>query len=172
MTSKAKWATPDRQTCLVNLFLRSQGFCVYGHRPCSIPEHHYEIYAEILIRDWIADDKAQALAQWQAERKALHATNDRRYPVAGQFSGVAKDVFYDRQPEYYLVALGMSGLTLKPFAKVRIASSYMSLHVEIDLSHFLKGTSKNEKRKALRYGKVTETIRVKVNEAVRHYLSH
>ena len=29
-----KWATPDRKNSLVELFLSSGGFCVYGHKPC------------------------------------------------------------------------------------------------------------------------------------------
>ena len=49
------------------------------------------------------------------------------------------DIFHDKQPLYYLEALGISGLKLQPFAKVKIASSYMRLY--IDLGNSLRGNS-------------------------------
>jgi hypothetical protein len=53
-----KWATPLRQSLLVDIFNRSGGFCVYGESPCTNPEsHHYENYIIGLIKDWIADDR-------------------------------------------------------------------------------------------------------------------
>ena len=165
---KPKWATPSRQAHLVKLFLRSQGFCVFGHKPCSIPEHHYEVFIEHLIEDWQADDRAQSKAEWEAERKALHSLGERRYPLRGQFSTVGKDIFFGNQPQFYIEDIGISGLTFKPFAKVRLASSYMRLHIYLDDS--LKNTSKNARRKALRYGKLSATAYEVIKLAVRHYL--
>jgi len=168
-----KWATPSRQNHLVSIFLRSRGFCVYGHPHCLIPEHHYEIYIEGLIGDWKADDKSQLSADWLEELKRLHSLAERRYPLRGQFSSIAKDIFFSQQPLYYLVGLGISGLTYKPFAKVRLASSYVNLFV--DLGDTLKGVSKTKRRKAIRYGtplplekqrEVEQVCRL----AVRHYL--
>jgi hypothetical protein len=109
MSQQPKWATPDRKSCLVRLFVQSRGFCVFGHKDCLIPEHHYELYAEVLIKDWIADDKTEKQAEWQFERQLLHQTNDRRYPLGGQFSAVSQDIFYSSQPPYYTIGLGMSG---------------------------------------------------------------
>jgi len=68
----------------------------------------------------------------------------------------------------------MNGLTCKPFAKVKIASSYY--HLYIDLGDCLKSISKNRKRKAIRYHKplpqsVDELINDKIANAVKHYLS-
>ena len=167
-----KWATPDRQAHLVRLFLESGGFCVYGHRPCPYPEHHYELFIESLIKDWIADDRAQSQAELEAERRQIHSLGERRYPLKGQFNTIAKDIFYAEQPQHYLEGLGISGLTFKPFAKVRIASSYMRLFVELGDS--LKGISKAKRRKAIRYGKalppqVQRRIEQLCNLAVRHY---
>ncbi len=173
MANKPKWATPTRQTCLVKVFVRSRGFCVFGHPKCLIPEHHYELYIEALIADWIAGDRTQSLAEWQAEYKARHSTNDRRYPLHGQFSGVSQDVFFDKQPAFFIEGLGVSGLTYKPFAKLRLASSFMRLHV--DLADTLKPVSKNKKRKALRYGKIPNELQDKIHNAcwlaVKHYLN-
>jgi len=166
--ARPKWATPDRQAHLVSLFHRSRGFCVYGHKNCLVPEHHYEIFIEDLIGDWVSDDRAQRLAEWQAERKAIHSLGERRLPLRGQFSAIGKDVFYGNQPQFYLLELGMSGLTYKPFARVRLASSFMHLHV--NLGDTLKKVSKNKRRKAIRYGKIDRQIQELCKSAVKDYL--
>ena len=169
-----KWVTPTRQNHLVSIFLRSRGFCVFGHPHCLIPEHYYEVYIEDLIADWKSDDRQQDTALWQAERKRLHSLAERSYPIRGQFSSIAKDIFFTEQPLYYLLGLGISGLTFKPFARVRLSSSYA--HLFIDLGDSLKNISKNKRRKAIRYGKalpiekqreVEQVIRL----AVKHYLN-
>ncbi len=170
-----KWLTPNRKAHLIDLFVRSKGFCVFGHQNCLIPQHHFEVFIEALIHDWIADDRAYARSLWQAERQRLHYLNERRLPVRGQFSGIGKDIFYSIQPLFYLDGLSISGITLKPFAKVRLASSYLYLYV--DLGDSLKPASKNVRRKAVRYGRpLPDTIQARVHfrclEAVRHYLSH
>jgi hypothetical protein len=231
-----KWITPERQAELVELFAKSQGFCVYvnkpcqgewerrsfvacawgnvcanpvpdgkpcryapeqgkphlpcnaihlnkirwhcayGEYPCSKPHDcHYELYASRLIREWVQDDRAQAEEEWQEERKRLHDLGERRTPVRGQFNGIGRDIFHSRQPSYYLEGLGISGLTFKPFAKVKVANSFMRLHVNI--GDALKAVSKSQRRKAIRYGKpLPKDVTGKVNElcsqAVRHYLNH
>ncbi len=173
MARQPKWATQVRKTRLVRIFTDSRGFCVFGHPKCTIPEHHYEIFIEGLIADWKADDRTQAQAEWQAEYKVRHSTNDRRYPLHGRFSAVSQDVFYDQQPEFFLEGLGVSGLNFKPFAKLRLASSFMRLHV--DLGDTLKGLSKSQRRKAIRYGKIPKEIHDKIHDAcwlaVKHYLN-
>ncbi len=175
MATFPKWSTPDRKAYLVKLFLDSGGFCIYGHRNCSIPKHHYEVYIEGLIDDWKADDREQAKLDWIEESKVIHSLGERRYPVTGRFNNISMDIFHDKQPLYYLEALGISGLKLLPFARVKIASSYMRLY--IDLGDTLRGTSKNKRRKAIRYGKelpksIQERIGEKVRLAVRDYINH
>jgi hypothetical protein len=171
----AKWITPSRQHHLVAIFLKSRGFCVFGHKPCLIPEHHYSIFIEYLIADWKADDKAQDKALWEAERKALHSLGERRFPLRGQFSNISKDIFFDQQPLFYVLGMGVSGLTYKPFAKVRLSSSYVYLYV--DLTNTLKGVGKAKRRKAIRYGKALPIEKQREVEqlcrlAVKHYLDH
>jgi len=173
--AQPKWATPERQAHLVSIFLRSRGFCVFGHKACRIPEHYYENFIEGLIADWIADDKAQRQADWREERKRLHSLAERREPLRGQFNNIGKDIFYAKQPQFYLLGLGISGLTFKPFAQVRIASSYVSLYV--DLSDSLMSISKARRRKFVRYGKpIPLELQGKINQtcklAVQHYLEH
>jgi len=175
MATLPKWSTPDRQAYLVKLFLDSGGFCIFGHKPCSVPEHHYSIYIEGVIDYWKAEDREQAKLDWLAEQEALHSLGERRYPITGRFNNISMDIFFDKQPLYYLEGLGMSGLKLQPFAKVKLASSYMRLY--IDLGNSLRGTSKNKRRKAIRYGKplpkeVEAIVREQVWLAVRDYLNH
>jgi len=175
MTTQPKWSSPLRKAHLVKLFLDSGGFCIFGHKDCSIPEHHYELYIESLIDSWKAEDREQARLDWIQERKAIHSLGERKYPITGRFNNISMDIFHDRQPLYYLEALGIDGLKLQPFARVKIASSYMRLYVS--LGNSLRGTSKNQRRKAIRYGKqlpksIQERIAEQVGLAVRHYLNH
>ena len=175
MTTQPKWSTLDRKAHLVKLFLDSSGFCIYGHKACSIPEHHYEVYIEALIDNWQAEDREQARLDWEAESKALHSLGERSYPIAGRFNNISMDIFFAQQPLYYLEGLGIDGLKLQPFARVKLASSYMRLYVS--LGDNLRGTSKNKRRKAIRYGKelpksIQERIAEKVSLAVRDYLNH
>ena len=177
MSNYPKWvvSNPNRQTKLIELFLRSKGFCVFGHKNCLIPEHHYEVFIEGLIKDWIADDRSQAIAEAKAEGKSLHNLGERLSPLRGKFSSISKDIFYEHRPLFYLEGLGISGLTFKPIAKVKLSSSYMRLYVELGDS--LQPLSKNKKRKALRYGKpLPQTIQEQVNDicnlAIRHYLNN
>lgn len=175
MATLPKWSTPNRQVLLVKLFLDSGGFCIFGHTNCPIPEHHYEVFIEGLIDGWKAEDREQANLEWKAEQKAIHSLGERKYPIRGRFSAVSRDIFFNTQPLFYLEALGMSGLKLQPFAKVKLASSYF--HLYIDLGDSLKGTSKNRRRKAIRYGKplpleVEARVKELVTLAVKDYLNH
>jgi len=172
--SLPKWATLDRRNVLVQMFLSSGGFCVYGHKKCLIPEHHYHLYTELLIKDWKQVDRELATALWEAERKALHSLGERSYPVRGQFSAISRDIFASNQPLYYFDGQAVSGLTFTPFIRVRISSSYIRLYV--DLGEALRQVSKSKRRKATRYGKALPeptkvAIRRKVLEAVKDYLA-
>ena len=173
--SLSKWATPDRKNALIQLFLSSRGFCVFGHKYCPYPEHHYENFIEDLISDWKQSDREFRQALWEAELKAMHSLGERRYPIRGQFSAISRDIFIENQPLYYFEGKAVSGLTMKPFVKVRIASSYVRLY--IDLGEPLREVSKSKRRKAVRYGtplphRTEEHIRRIILEAVRHYLAY
>lgn len=170
-----KWVTPDRQLHLVKLFIRSRGFCIYGHKDCLIPEHYYEIFIEGLISDWKVSDREQDTAEWKAEQRRLHSLAERQYPLRGTFSAISKEIFFASQPQYYTIGLGINALTFKPFALIRLASSFVCLFVEIGDS--LKGLSKSQRRKAIRYGKPLplehqKEITTLCRYAVRHYLEH
>lgn len=167
------WVTPDRQHHLVKLFIQSKGFCVFGHKDCLIPEHHYQIFIEYLIADWKASDSEQRRALWLLEQRQMHSLAERSYPIRGVFNTISQDIFFSNQPSYYIQGLGISGLTFKPFAKIRMASSFVVLF--IDLGDSLKTISKAKRRKAIRYGKplpleIERGINSLCRLAVRHYL--
>ena len=133
----------------------------------------YELKSEDLIKYWIGDDRERERYEWELESKALHRTNNRTLPLHGQFSGVSRDIYHDSQPLFYLERMGISGLTFKPFAKLRLASSGTRLYV--DISDVLKPLSKNARRKAVRYGKSTNALQNDIAstcyKAVKHYLN-
>ncbi len=163
--------------------------CAYGDYPCYSASYYdneklltfgikgecqYPEYVSRLIREWSNDNRSQTNAKWQRERQALHSFGEQREPIRGRFSGLTREIVLDNQPAYYLEGLGISGLTFKPFAKIRVSSSYM--HLFVDIRNVLKPVSKNRKRKALRYGKqlpanVQDGIDLECNKAVRHYLN-
>ncbi len=170
-----KWATPERKAKLVELFTRSGGFCIFGEPHCTIQEHHYELFIEGLISDWKADDSEARRLEYRLESIRLHSLGEPSQPVRGRFSAISKDIWKSSQPLYYIEGLGISGLTLLPFVRVRLSSSYMRLYV--NLGEALRGVSKSKKRKAMRYGKPLPTkIEQAVNELVRRsvsdYLAH
>jgi hypothetical protein len=171
--NQPKWSTPNRKQALVALFEKSRGFCVFGHKECQIPEHHYLLFIDDLIRDWQAQDRSQLAATWQADREAMHSLGEHHAPINGRFNNISRDIFNDSQPLYYLETIGFDGLHLKPFARVKIGSSWVRLYVTLDS---LNERSKHAKRKAVRHGKVTLSLQnqiiARVSEAVKHYLDN
>ena len=171
-----KWLTADRKSCMIALFERSQGFCIFGEKPCTNPElHHYGYFVEDLIKDWKADDRAAIEALWKAESLAIHKLGERRYPVRGRFSNISKDIYFAEQPQFYVTGLSISGLTFEPFASVRLSSSY--IHLFVSLGDTLKTLSKNKRRKAIRYSKalpkdIEDNVNAIIRQAVRHYIDH
>lgn len=141
-----KWATPERRAYLVELFHRGNGFCVYGHKPCPNPDHHYETYIEMIIGYWKEDDRSERVELLRLEQKILHWMPDQR-GWGRRFDPVARERFFENQPPYYLEGIGISGLTFKPIAEVRVPSTYIRLFVDVPKSKL----SKNQRRKAKRY---------------------
>ena len=172
-----KWATLDRRNVLASIL--TDYLAIRGWQLDLITGECYNLAYEARIKPIIADwkrlDKEQDRADWEAERKALHSLGERTYPVRGQFSAVSRDIYASNQPLYYLEGQAVSGITLTPFVRVRIASSYIRLYV--DLGEALRQVSKSQRRKAIRYGKpLPPSTRVaimrKVMGAVKDYYSH
>ena len=174
MGHKLKWVSPHRKAYLARLMAEYLALKGWQLDLLSGEFYHpvYEARIRLIIADWIAEDRAEAQAEWQAEQRAIHNLAERG-PLRGEFNATGRDVFYAEQPLYYQLGLGISGLTFRPFAKVRLSSTFTGLHVE--LGDILHGVSKSRRRKAIRYGKpltrkVQGEIDAKCNKAVRHYL--
>ena len=128
---------------------------------------------EAIISDWKAEDREAARLEWKRVQREIHSLGETRTPIRGRFSNIARDIWADKQPLFYLEAMGMDALKLRPFARVKVASSYFRLYV--DLGDSLRPVSKNRKRKAIRYGKplppsVDQAIAQKIGRAVQDYL--
>ncbi|MBI2858069.1 MAG: hypothetical protein HYX90_03225 [Chloroflexi bacterium] len=104
-----------------------------------------------LIDDWVAEDREQRAVERLEEQKRLHATSDRNVPMRGRFSAVSRDVYHDAQPLYYIEAIGLSAVTLRPFAKVRIPSSYT--YVYVDIGACFRPLSRNKRKKLVKYAR-------------------
>ena len=138
----------------------------------AIPLRLYDVVSLNRIADYKAEDKAN----WQAERKQLHSLAEPREYRRGEFNAIGRDIFYGNQPLFYREMIGISATTMRPLVKVRIASSYMRLYIDVDLTDILKSVSKNAKRKAIRYGrKLRQQTENEIDKAcslaVKHYLN-
>jgi hypothetical protein len=133
----------------------------------------YESESDTVIHNWRLDDKEARQAQWLSEQKAIHALGERQTNhLRGKFSTVSSDIWHSSQPLFYLEAIGIDGLKLKPFAKVKLAGSFTRLYINLDDS--LRSISKNRRRKAIRYNKplpqsINDKVTAKIFESVNHY---
>lgn len=172
MSKQPQWLTPNRKAELVKLL------CAHLANPegwkldIASGEFYNPDYlrqVKLKVADWVDDDRYL----WTLERKAIHSLGERQYR-AGQFGSVGLEVYHSNQPLYATEYIALSGLTLTPYARVRISSSFMRLY--IDLADSLKGVSKNQRHKAIRYGKrlpelTRQRVAEKIRLAVRDYLN-
>lgn len=144
---------------------------IYKAEDCRL----YDLKSELVIEGWKAEDREARRLEYRLESIRLHSLSEPREPLRGRFSAISKDIWKSNQPLYYIEGLGISGLTLQPFVRVRLSSTYMRLYVT--LGEALRGVSKSKKRKAIRYGKplpktIEQTINQLVKASVLDYLAH
>ena len=125
----------------------------------------YDVKESELVAHWIADDREARHYEQAAQRRILHHIPERG-ALRGTFNAISRDIYFDSQPDYYVEGIGVSGLTQRPFAKVRLPSSFTRLHV--DITDAMKGMSKNQRRKAKRYANALPVpVQVEVERACR-----
>ena len=170
--SRPKWATPVRLAFKDSLLYRLDAFEVdlWSGEFYLSPKLQKHIHD--LVKDWIRDDAEQRRYDWLVAQKGIHESSDRVLPPRGRFSAVSRDVYHDSQPLYHVLAIGVSPLNHRPFAKVRIASSYECLF--IDLGEMFRPLSKNQRRKIARHNKsfpaeIASQITYSIRSAVKHY---
>jgi hypothetical protein len=110
----------------------------------------YNKVAEAAIHSWIAEDRDRRSYEWHLEQQQLIDGTYGKY--GSTFDPVARDVYFQNRPEYYLVALGVNALTHQRVALIRIPSTFV--HLFVDCSSIVQEVSKHAKRKAKRYNKV------------------
>ncbi len=196
MRNKPDWLTPERQANIESVLLKSNGHCIAGHKIClgyfendynGKARWHcayergnpcygkYDLFAsqviERLIKDYHQEDREQAKLDYRQEQIALHGLGEHSFPMRGRFSAVSREIYSSNQPVFKIEGFGISGLTLTPFAKVKLTSSYMHLYVELGTA--LRPLSKNKRHKIIRYGKALPPSASKsISAAVRDYINH
>ncbi len=165
-----QWATPERRTHLVALFQRSNGFCVFQQALCPTDAHHYEVFIEGLIRDWVKDDAQRRACEWKLEQRRMATGEVGRW--GAPFDPVAREQYIQRRMEYQLVGLGVNAFTHRSVALVRVPS--LSIHLFVDIAWAVQPLSRNGRRKLFRYGSapradVMRRIEAQCREAVRDW---
>ncbi|HZA21238.1 MAG TPA: hypothetical protein VFA32_01285, partial [Dehalococcoidia bacterium] len=146
---------------LVDLFDRCGGYCVFGDWGCQIDEHHYELFIEGIIDSWKAEDRERRNYECKLEQQQILDSTYGRYGTT--FDPVARDVFVNSRPSYYLVGLGVNPFTYQRVALVRIPSTF--IHLFVDVGTAVQDVSKNARCKALRHGKVRNgALMAKIDE--------
>lgn len=133
----------------------------------------YDKAIDSIVKDWVREDATARAYLRGVESKRLHSLNETGR-LRGHFNAISRSIYFDNQPMFTVLGLGIDALTFKPFAKVRIASSIVALH--IDITEALKPLSKCKKRKAIRYGKplpntIAEVVSECASKAVCKYLA-
>jgi len=188
-----QWATPQRRNLLIELFQHSKlvwlspdspvkGFCMDSQcskasadNPapyCQECPRFFQNYIEPLIKDWVDDDRGERAELWRKEQREMHRLNERRWKKC-QFDAVARDVFLQQQPDYYLEGVGISGLTFTRIAKVRVPSMPVRLFVDVADSKLPKKLGQNARKRARRQAALQigedKSIDTMCRKAVQHF---
>lgn len=118
-----------------------------------------------LIDDWKTDDREARSEQRRKANRLAEGTND----LTGwgrRFDPIEREKFFERQSPYYLEATGISGLTFRPIAKVRIPSTNDSLFV--DVPKHLRNKMTRSQRKRWRRAHI-ESVDAACTQAVQDY---
>jgi hypothetical protein len=175
MHKRPLWITPERKLYIASLYQRYLTRSGWRVDLRTSEAYHPELDTLVhsVIMDWVQDDLAGRRYEQRLADRELHRLNERG-ALRGHFNAISRSIYFDNQPMYELQGLGVSGLTFRPFAKVRIASSLVALHV--DITGALRPLSKCKKRKVIRHGRpLPSEILANVSEvcavAVSRYLS-
>ena len=141
---------------------------VWGKRRVAVYEpilqRLYNKIAEAAIHSWIAEDRERRNYEWKLEQRQIQDGTYGRF--GGTFDPVARDVYVNGRPAYYLVGLGVNPFTFKRVALVRIPST--SIHLFVDVGEAIQEVSKNAKRKAMRHGRLRNGVLMeKIDELVK-----
>ena len=157
---KMQWeAVESRKACVDEYGEKTGEFVqVWGKRPyyayVPIKQRLIDKIAEAAIDSWKAEDTERRNYEWKLEQRQIHDGTYGRY--GGSFDPVARDVYVNGRPAYYLVGLGVNPFTYKRVALVRIPST--SIHLFVDVGSAIQEVSKNARRKAMRHGRLRNGV--------------
>lgn len=167
------WATPERRQVLVDIALRSQCSCTLGYQPpealyrntflagflrlklgdaldgditqsaCFKCCHHYLNYSEAVIEKWKDDDRADRAEQLRLEQQLIS------HDLTGwnqRFDPLTRERFMIERSPYYPEGFGVSALTFRRIARIRIPSASARLHVDLPPAKL----SRNKRKKLRR----------------------
>jgi len=164
-----QWATPERRNFLVELFLESRGFCVYGHgMTCLNPHHHYELVIDDRIEEFKRSDREERSYLWKLLERRLHAAPNKRIQ-RGPFDSIRREQYLAARPIFLVVGIGVNAFTQRRVAKVEIPG--LEKVIWVDLSGV--EVSKRRLRKLSRRpgGNIPDAIYSRIAQAVRRYYS-
>lgn len=122
---------------------------MFDETPLEIPLSYYRKVSEGAIEAWKADDREERSYLWKLEQQQILDGTYGRY--GSDFDPVARDVYHQQQPAYYLLGFGIGAESKKRIAVIRVPSTYIRLYVEVADAFQGVSISKNKKRKMARY---------------------
>ena len=162
------WATPERQACLVRMFLKSGGFCIHEGISCMNPTHSYPVVSEDIIELWKADDREERSYVWKREKYLMHRAP--RIQRRGPWDTIRREQWLAERPQFKLLAIGVNAFTQKRMAKVEIPEFEMTIWVDISSVKLSKNKLHKLTRHAHRSRGVPPEIYDLVKKAARRYL--
>jgi len=161
------WAIPERQACLVELFLKSGGFCIHEGISCSKPAHSYPVVSEDIIELWKADDREERSHLHKIEQKRMHRAP--RIWKRGEFDSIRREQWLADRPQFNLLAIGISPWNMHRMAKVEIPDFEKVIWVDISRVKLTKNKLHNITRLARHSRGVPPEIYDQVVKAIRRY---
>ena len=110
----------------------------------------FDLHMDGAIAHWVAEDKAQASAEWKAEQQRFHS--DQKRIRQGPFDSIRREQFMAEQPRCYIVGLTPDLVTMRPTVLVRIAST--DIYLFVDVGDVIQRGYRKPRRKAIRHGHI------------------
>ena len=133
------WSTPERREQLVALWEKWS--------PVSL-EKYFQLETDF-IEAWIAEDRDTRQALWELEEERIHHADGYRF--GGDFDPVQRDEFMRQRPSYYLEGIGVSSVTMRQTAKIRVPST--NIYLFVDVSAATNKLGKNARKRLKRQGR-------------------
>ena len=122
---------------------------MFEETPVEIPLTYYRKMSEGAIDAWKADDREERALLRKLEQEHIHDGTYGRW--GSDFDPVARDVYYQERPTYYMMGFGVSADSKQRIAVIRVPSTYIRLYVNVAPAFQDVSISRNKRRKMARY---------------------